>query len=451
MKKIYIKGYVSYEDENYTFIYEEEKLTLISVNNHQTFFNEYKYIDEFTGFTIDGFDIIFYINNSIYYKDGSFVCSPRCIFISRNKEYKLTGMKFDTLRFSGGIINRFYSNRNMIEFDPKEKDYFKFKDIKETISEEDVNLNGEKTKFEFSIMKPRWKDDDTITFNNYDSLLRLKYDTNKDYKSIIKDLNSIDKFFKFSANRVDISFDEIFLELKNEYGKYEKAVEIIIPYMTNNVINKELLDYIIFKDHLDEIFKFLDNCDYIFSIIPDDNKSFGIISNKDYCAGFSCFESIYQYVHGSKNELEISKEESALEEVKKEILPLLENFDQKYKGNNKTKREFINRFINIISTANLKLEKCISNELEKKDFIIESIYSKKRNEIKDNGILNSVIKAVKDRDEITHNNTVKLDSISVGIYEMILKLNYVMILDYIGVPVEIYGDRIQYLSLRNII
>ena len=35
---------------------------------------------------------------------------------------------------------------------------------------------------------------------------------------------------------------------------------------------------------------------------------------------------------------------------------------------------------------------------------------------------------------------------------MILKLNYVvMILDYIGVPVEIYGDRIQYLSLQNII
>ena len=107
---------------------------------------------------------------------------------------------------------------------------------------------------------------------NYDSLLSLKYDTNKDYKSIIKDLNSIDKFFKFSANRVDISFDEIFLELKNEDGKYEKAVEIIIPYMTNNVINKELLDYIIFKDHLDEIFKFLDNCDYIFSIIQKKNQ-----------------------------------------------------------------------------------------------------------------------------------------------------------------------------------
>ena len=34
---------------------------------------------------------------------------------------------------------------------------------------------------------------------------------------------------------------------------------------------------------------------------------------------------------------------------------------------------------------------------------------------------------------------------------MILKLNYVMILDYIGVPVEIYRERIQHLGLVNII
>ena len=451
MRKVFIKGYINYDNENYTFIYEDEKLTLISVENHQTFFNEYKYVDEFIGFTVDGFDIVFYINNSIYYKDGSYVCSPRCILISRNKEYQLIDMKFETLRLSGGIVNRFYSNRNMIEFDPKEKDYFKIKDIKETISEEDVNLNCSKTVFEFSIMKPGWKDDGIITFNNYDSLLRVKYDISKDYKSIIKDLNSIDKFFKFSANRVNISFDNIFLEIKNQEGKYVKAVEVIIPYMTDNEINKDVFDFTIFKGCLNEIFKFLDNCDYIFSIMPDDNNKFGIISNKGYCAGFSCFESIYQYVHRNKGESEITKEELILEEVKNEVLPLLESLDEKYRGNNKAKREFIKRFINIISDANLKLEKCIFNELNKKEFILESIYYKKRNEIKNNGIFESIKQAVKDRDDITHNNTVKLDDISIGIYEMILKLNYIMIMDFIGVPIEIYKDRIQYLSLRDII
>ena len=60
MRKVFIKGYINYDNENYTFIYEDEKLTLISVENHQTFFNEYKYVDEFIGFTVDGFDIVFY-------------------------------------------------------------------------------------------------------------------------------------------------------------------------------------------------------------------------------------------------------------------------------------------------------------------------------------------------------------------------------------------------------
>lgn len=217
--------------------------------------------------------------------------------------------------------------------------------------------------------------------------------------------------------------------------------------MTNNEINRDMLDISIFKDHLNSIFDFLDNCDYIFSIIPDDNKSFERVSNKDYCAGFSCFESIYQYVHGNNNGTRTTKEEFALEE----ILPLLEKVEEKYKGNDRIKRDFIKRFIKIISTANLKLEKCIFNELDNRDFIIESIYYKRRNEIKENGIFNSVAKAVDDRDDITHNNTVKLSGISIGIFEMILKLNYVMILDYIGVPAEIYSKRIQHLGLVNII
>ena len=109
------------------------------------------------------------------------------------------------------------------------------------------------------------------------------------------------------------------------------------------------------------------------------------------------------------------------------------------------------RFINIILKANLKLEKCIIKELENNDFIIESIYYKRRDEIKENGINKSVIKAVQDRDDITHNNTVKLDNISIGIYEMILKLNFVMILEYIGVSRDIYEKKLSHLGLLNII
>ena len=122
MKNVYLNGYIKYEDEDYTFIYENKKLTLVSVKNKYSLFNEYKFVKEFIGYTVDGFDIVFYINKNIYYKNGCFICSPRCMIIARDKSFDLVNMKFETLKISGGVINRFYSNRNMIDFDEKSQD-----------------------------------------------------------------------------------------------------------------------------------------------------------------------------------------------------------------------------------------------------------------------------------------------------------------------------------------
>lgn len=451
MKKVLKRGYISYEDKKYSFVYEDNKLTLISYDIEQTVFPEYKHIELFDGMTLDGFNIVFYINNDVYYKDGCFICSPRCIFISQYSSIKITDMKFSALRISGGIINRFYSNKKMIKFDPKEDGFLKFKDIEDTITEETVNLNGRNLVFQLSITRAGWKDDGIITFNNNDSLLRLKYDCEEPYINIINDLNDIDELFKFCSNRVNISFDNIYLETKNEEDKYKKAAEIIIPYMSDIENNKDIIDYSVLGGHLNSIFKFLKECNYIFSIIPEDNKAFGIVTNKDYCAGFSCFESIYQHVHGLGEKPPIIKEEIALEEIKKELIPMLESVIGEYRGKDATKRKFAERFMNIISTANLKLEKCIYNEFEKHNYIMGSIYYKTREKIKEFGILDSIINAVKDRDDITHNKTIKLDEISIGMYEIVLKLNYAMIFEYVGIPFEIYSAKLNMLSLKNII
>ena len=63
--------------------------------------------------------------------------------------------------------------------------------------------------------------------------------------------------------------------------------------MIDNEINKDILRYDLLENYLNGIFAFLDESDYLFSIIPDDNKSFETISNKDYCSVISCFQSIY--------------------------------------------------------------------------------------------------------------------------------------------------------------
>lgn len=309
MKQAYLRGYVNWDSKGYTFNYENNRLTLIQVENTQTIFSEYKYVDYFEGFTVDGFDVIFYINSDVYYKDGCFICSPRCVLISQNQDYRLSEMKFDSFRMCGNVLNRFYSNHRLIQFEKEkyekdEKEYFCFKDQLEATSEEAVTLNDISTIFELSIIKPGWQDDGSITFENYDTMLRVKFDSGRDYKEVIKVLEQIETFFRFCLSRNAVSFDSIYIENKNEQNKYYKSVEIVIPYMIENKFNKEMLTYELFEGHLTEIFKCLKESDYVFSIIPDNNEEFESISNKDYCAMFSCFQSIYQYTQDNEiNEL----------------------------------------------------------------------------------------------------------------------------------------------------
>ena len=431
-------------------------MTLISVKSNPTFFNEYRYIEYFKGFTLNGFDIIFYINSNIYYKDGCFICSPRCILLAQKQEFRLDEMKFDSMSLSGGILNRFYSNRKMIEFDESKywkdkKDYFEFKETKETISEEKVDLNGVQTVFELSIIKAGWKDDGMITFDSYDSNLRIKYCFQRNYTDVINDLSKIEKFLKFCANRNSINVENIYLETKNADEKYVKAVQIFVPYMIDNKINKDILKYELLEKHLNTIFDCLNNSDYLLSIIPDDNKSFYSISNKTYCSVFSCFQSIYKYVCVNKAEPEKILEEQKLDEVKNEVLPILLELENNYKGKDRVKRIFIERFIHIIKTSNLKLETCINKKIEENNYLIDTIHYTLRDKIKNKGIINSIRQAVECRDDITHDKIIKLDDISIGIYEIIYKLNYIMILDYAGIENDKIRKEMERLSLKDII
>lgn len=455
MKQVYLRGYINWDSKDYTFNYENNRLTLIQVESTQTFFSEYKYVDYFEGFTVNGFDVIFFINSDIYYKDGCFICSPRCVLISQNQNYKLSEMKFDSFRMCGNVLNRFYSNHRLIQFEKEkyekvENEYFSFKDISEATSAESVTVNDINTIFELSIIKPGWQDDGSITFGNYDTMLRVKFDSVRDYKEVVKVLGEIETFFRFCLSRNAVSFDSIYIENKNEQNEYYKTVEIFIPYMLENKFNKEMLTYDLFEGHLTEIFKCLKESDYVFSIIPDNNEEFENISNKDYCAMFSCFQSIYQYTQNNKID-ELTEKEKKLEEVKKEIIPILSEIEQSYKGIDAVKRNYIKRFIHIIDVANMKLEKCIANEIDENGYVIDTLYYKLRDEINQKGIENSISEAINNRDDITHNRTVNLSMTSIGIYKIISKLNYIMLLKYIGVENKKIENMVKRLSIRDVL
>lgn len=328
-----------------------------------------------------------------------------------------------------------------------------FKSEEDVVSEESVDINDRSTIFELSIHRPTWKDDGCYSFGQFDSILRIKYSDGMDYKNIIKDLAKIERLFQFCANRNEITFDNIFFECKDETGKYIPVVEVIVPYMMENEINKYMLDYDLLEGHFSKLISTLRESNYVFSTIPNDNKEFSIVSNKDYSAAFSCFESIYQYVHSADNYDEniMSEEEIALNEVKNDIVPLLNELDERYTGVSRKKRDYVQRFKNIISRANLKLVKCIKDELEKNSYLIDDLFYKTRDEINNFGIHNSIEHAVEARDDITHNKTVSLDDIAKGIYQVINRLNYIMILNYAGIEKNKIENAIRFLVQKEII
>ncbi len=444
MEEISLKGYITFETKDYTFIYENKKLTLISIEEENHPFAKHINISCFEGYTIDGFNVVFFINDYAYYCNGCYVCIPSYILLSQIKTLNIKEERFNALKITGDTINRFYSNYHRVEFDPKEDNYLKVHEYKDSKSEEEVELNKNKTIFEFSIKGSGFTDDGIITIDNYDSLLKIKYNNERTFEEIIKDINTVVNFFKFCSNRYNVSFKDIFLESKEK----ENAVKIYIPCMINAVINKNMLTYESVGNKISPIINFLTDYNYIFSIITEDNKPFGSLSNKDYCATFSCFESIYGVIKNEKNSDILNDYDNKLKEIKDEIIEKITEMEQKYKGKDAKKRQFIMHFMTIVSNSNLRLEKSIANEFESNKYVIESLDKNIKDEINKYKIDNAIIHAVRDRDNITHNDMVKLDNISTGIYEIVYKLNYIMILSHANITQGVIEDAINNLSFK---
>ena len=69
----------------------------------------------FNGFTSDGFDISFYVDEYVSKWKGTYRCFPKLVFVALNKEIDLKKTKFNSIKFIGGVIDHFYSNKRTIE------------------------------------------------------------------------------------------------------------------------------------------------------------------------------------------------------------------------------------------------------------------------------------------------------------------------------------------------
>ncbi len=442
-------GYIEYAKKIYTFTYKDKLLTLIINNpmsNESWLFNSPERVDYLKGYTSLGKEIFFYVDDDITKFNGVIKCYPKIVIYSTNQNYSLSNTQYCALKFSGGVINNFYSNRHIFDGDI-DNGIIKFKELEQAKREENITIDNKKAVFQISVSYPSIRYGAGITIGSINSTIRLIY--NKSWKSedLIKSILKINDLFFFCMNRICFDFDKIFLELRNGDGKFFNAAEIYVPYDKSEDTPKNMIDYLSIEGKLNKLFKILDKVNYLTYSIPTDRREFTSITATNYSNMFSAFQSLYNYCYSKRG---IVYDDKEFDELKDEIISTLNSISEKYKNVNSKKRKYVSKYINIVKRSNLTLEHMIIQEIEKYIYILKKIPDKKYISIMEN--YSEIVKdAVHDRDLITHNDVFAPSDNDIAVYLTIKRLIYVMVLRKIGLSnnkVKIMIDNLN--SLRVI-
>lgn len=452
MEKIKIKGYITLSEKKYTFLYEKDRLSVLSCDEEYTILDYLKNITILEGITTFHSRVLFMINKEVRYSNGYFETYPDyVIFINNN--VKEVPIEIDAIKFEGGDITRFYTNKRIIENDIMDipTTELKLKDPKETVSTEICNINGKEVKLEFSVSKPGFIYDGKIKFEDINSNLRIKYKSKVDYLMAIKDVDMIERLFKLACVSSKYTFGKIDIEIMNEDKKYERIGNIYIPRMNQTSSIQNIFSYDFFEGKFNNLFNEIDKFEYIYEIISERRKNKSNITEKDYVSAFSCFQILYNWFNSNVKK-EVNEIEKDLNEIKKEIIEELKKLDEKYKGVDSKKRKFINRFEELVGKSNVKLESNIIKVINDHMYIFERMhelyFENKSKELLEN-IEDYVIDAVKDRDDITHNGIVEINEYSLIIYRSVVISCYIMIFEKLGINKEKIKDNIQRMIAHN--
>ena len=356
-------GYIEYEKEIYTFIYKDKLLTFIindPMSHESWLFNSPKMVDYLKGYTSQGREIFFYVSSEITKYNGVIKCYPKIVIYSTNSNYSLSKTKYCAMKFSGGVINNFYSNRHIFDGDIDNK-VIKFKELEQAKREENIIIDNKKAVFQISVSYPSIRYGTGITIGNINSTIRLIYDKEWKSEQLIKSILKLDDLFFFCMNRRC-------LDLKNEIGKFFDIAEIYVPYEKSEDIPKNMIGYLSIEGKINKLLKILDKVNYLTYSIPADRKEFVSITATNYSNMFSAFQSLYNYCYSKK---EIVYDEKEFNELKDEIIASLKLLSEKYKGVNGKKRKYVDKYINIVKQSNLTLEHMIIQEIEKNIYVLK--------------------------------------------------------------------------------
>lgn len=430
-------GYIEYKGKDYTFHYKDNYLTLIIIDqtkdtDHKSyFFRTNEKIDFFKGYTSDGFAVSFYIDGNVSKWYGTYRCYPKLAFLSKNQSCELDSTKYDSIKFVGGLVDKFYSNKYIFKstsIDLHEKKLIEFRNASETKHEEKVIIDGKKSIFQISVANMGWKNDGSISFTSIPSVIRLILNKSMKYEEFINQIITVNNLLMFCSNRRNVKYDKIIIETKKDDVFYE-SIMVHIPLPEDNVITKNMIDYLKLENKLNKLIKVLSDVNYLMYRIPESEKELSTISAGNYTDAFSCYQSVYNYINMKDG---IVCDQPELNDVKKEMVEALKIISDKYKGKDSKKRGFADLYINRISSSKFTLENMIIKGIEDNEFLLDTLPDKSYKEIMFN-YKEAVNLAVKDRDFITHDDVFAPSDTDIAVYMVLERLIYIFVMKKIGI------------------
>ncbi len=210
----------------------------------------------------------------------------------------LSNTKFKTLKFTGGIVNKFYSNKKIFD---NWNDYIinnrtiRFKNLKETVSSENICIDCKKAIFEISVSEPSWFDNGSISIGNIDSVIRLIYKREWKIEDLLNSVLKMRNLFFFCLNRRYFAFDKISVEIEDKDNKYIEVANLYIRGSEDIKEPKHMLNYQLIEGNINKLLKILDEVKYITYKIPKNDNEYISVTATSYAHTFSAFQSIYNY------------------------------------------------------------------------------------------------------------------------------------------------------------
>jgi len=266
-------------------------------------------------------------------------------------------INFQTIRFYGDTINRFYPPRNILAEDSldellrdpiKMEKYqgdktIKLASFKDTTKEYKSKIKSKECNLCLSIISPGKMTVDDMSLGNVNSYFEIDFSEGQDFKDLLEYASIAKRFFNFIYNRSQITFQTISVLCKDDKsGKNIKIGELYI----NDKINasdipsrsRECIRIGNLGDNLGVLFENLQEKDINLEHLPHNKNDFLLVDSSKYVAVAASFQCIFDFYNKK-----YINEDKDFKIVVDELNAKLEEMDTKYNGNNSQARKWIQK------------------------------------------------------------------------------------------------------------